>query len=178
MYSRYDPTGRTVFRPLDAEIGSPQDVPVGDFVSVPDGYSGTAFVRDDAASADFAEARGGFADSGGSSRETYVSAGTFPPGRDVGGAPSGDGNDGTGASLAGAETGDADAVAASSPARDGGILASLRGMLGKLFGGDGVIGGLDLGDIILLLIVALLFLEDGKPSDLVILAAVALFIGL
>ena len=172
MYSRYDPTGRTVFRPLDAEIGSPQNAPGGDFISVPDGYSGTALVRDAAASADFAEARGGF------SRETYVSAGTFPHGRDADGVPRVGGNDGTGASLAGAETGDVEAVAATSPARDGGILASLRSMLSKLFGGDGIVGGLDLGDIILLLIVALLFLEDGKPGDLVILAAVALFIGL
>ena len=171
MYSRYDPTGRSVFRSLDAEGGG-QDAPGGDFVSVPDGYSGTALVRD-ADFPDFAEARG-FGD-GGLPRETSVAAGEFSRGGDASEAPR---DGGAVASLTGSEAGDADAVAASSPARDGGILAALRGISGRLFGDSGILGGLDLGDVILLLIVALLFLEDGKPGDLVILAAVALFIGL
>ena len=175
MYSRYDPTGRSVFRPLDAEGGG-QDAPGGDFVSVPDGYSGTALVRD-AAFPDFAEARDGLGD-GGLPRETSVSAGEFSHGGDASGAPRGGGEVGAGASLAGSEAGGADAVATSSPSRDGGILAALRGISGRLFGDSGLLGGLDLGDVILLLILVLLFLEDGKPGDLVILAAVALFIGL
>ncbi len=169
MYSRYDPTGRSVFRPLDDAEGGGQDVPGDGFVSVPDGYSGTALVRD-AAFPDFAEARG--SGNGGLPRETSV-AGEFSSGGDAYGAPhSGDG--GVGAF----ETVSTSVGAASSPARDGGILAALRGIPGKLFGDGGILGGLDLGDVILLLIVALLFLEDGKPGDLVILAAVALFIGL
>lgn len=176
MYSRYDPTGRSVFRPLDEDVGGGQDAPGGDFVSVPDGYSGTALVRD-AAFPDFAEARG-FGD-GGFPRETS-DAGEVSHGGDVSGAPRGDGYGGASASDAGSESGSAgtDAVAASSPARDGGILAALRGIPGRLFGDGGILGSLDLGDVILLLIVALLFLEDGKPGDLVILAAVTLFIGL
>ena len=167
MYSRYDPTGRSVFRPLDD--GGAQDAPVGDFVSVPDGYSGTALVRD-ADFPDFAEARG--SGDGNLPRETSV-AGEFSHGGEASGTPHG-GDDGVGASEAVSTS----VGAASSPARDGGILAALRGISDRLFGDGGILGGLDLGDVILLLIVALLFLEDGKPGDLVILAAVALFIGL
>lgn len=67
-------------------------------------------------------------------------------------------------------------ASATAAAPRGGLLDSLRG----LFGGSssrGLLGDLDLGDIILLLIVALLFLEGGSESDLIILLAVALFIG-
>lgn len=59
----------------------------------------------------------------------------------------------------------------------GGLLDGLRGLFGGLRGGQGLRLNLDLGDIILLLIIALLFLEGGSESDLIILLAVALFVG-
>ena len=77
-------------------------------------------------------------------------------------------------STAALPQGTAQSVSAAS-ATKGGALDGLKG----LFGGAsrGLLGSLDLGDVILLLIVALLFLEGGSEGDLIILLAVALFIG-
>lgn len=59
----------------------------------------------------------------------------------------------------------------------GGLLSGLKGLFGGLQGGQGFKLDFDLGDMILLLIIALLFLEGGETSDIIILIGVVLLLG-
>lgn len=64
--------------------------------------------------------------------------------------------------------------AASEP-QSAGLLDGIRGLLGGLKLGGGK--SMDIGDLLLLAIIALLVLESGDQTDLIIVLAVALIIG-
>ncbi len=65
--------------------------------------------------------------------------------------------------------------ASAKPQKQGGILDSLRGLLGGLRRENSK--PLDIGDLLLLAIIAMLVLEDGGETDLIIVLAIALIVG-
>lgn len=66
-------------------------------------------------------------------------------------------------------------ASASSESQSAGLLDGIRGLFGGLKLGGGK--PLDIGDLLLLAIIALLVLESGDQTDLIIVLAVALIIG-
>lgn len=72
------------------------------------------------------------------------------------------------------ETQPASAPASPEP-QSAGLLDGIRGLLGGLKLGGGK--SMDIGDLLLLAIIALLVLESGDQTDLIIVLAVALIIG-